>query len=79
MRAHDMFQRILADFAAIAVASFDLPASNAFESLRASKIRVATMDLRIAAIALPNDWTLLSRNSVDFGRVPNLHVEDWTL
>ena len=79
VRAYDMFQRILADFAAVAVAPFDLRASSAFESLRASKVRVATMDLRIAAIALANDWTLLSRNSVDFGRVPNLRVENWTL
>jgi tRNA(fMet)-specific endonuclease VapC len=78
VRAYDMFHRILADFAAVTVAPFDLPASSTFESLRASKIRVATMDLRIAAIALANDWTLLSRNSVDFGRVPDLRVEDWT-
>jgi len=61
----------------IAVAAFDLPASSAFESLRASKIRVATIDLRIVAIALADDRTLLSRNSVDLGRVPNLHVEGW--
>ncbi|MFV1964473.1 MAG: type II toxin-antitoxin system VapC family toxin [Pirellulaceae bacterium] len=79
VRAYDMFQRILADFAAMAVAAFDLPASSTFESLRASQIRIGTMDLRIAAIALANDWTLLSRNSVDFCRVPSLRVEDWTL
>ena len=79
VRAYDMFERILADFAAMAVAAFDLHASRTFESLRVSKIRIATMDLRIAAIALSNDWTLLSRNSVDFDRVPNLRVEDWTL
>ena len=79
VRAYEMFQRMLSDFAAMAVAPFDVSASHLFESLRASKIRIATMDLRIASIALANDWTLLSRNSVDFTRVPNLRVQDWTL
>ena len=37
------------------------------------------MDLRIGAIALANDMTVLTRNLIDFGRVPNLTVEDWTV
>jgi tRNA(fMet)-specific endonuclease VapC len=37
------------------------------------------MDLKIAAIALATDATLLSRNLTDFGKVPGLRVEDWTL
>jgi len=36
------------------------------------------MDLRIAATAMANDFTLLSRNLVDFRQVPGLRVEDWT-
>jgi tRNA(fMet)-specific endonuclease VapC len=79
VRAYSMFQQILEDFARMTVAPFDTPASITFQSLRSSKIRIGTMDLRIAAIALANGWTLLSRNSVDFDRVPNLRVEDWTL
>jgi hypothetical protein len=42
-------------------------------------IRIGTMDLRIAAIALANGMTVLKRNLVDFGREPNLSVEDWTV
>ncbi len=37
------------------------------------------MDLRIAAIALTKSMTVLTRNAVDFQKVPNLLVEDWTL
>jgi tRNA(fMet)-specific endonuclease VapC len=36
------------------------------------------MDLKIAAIALTRDATLLSRNLADFTRIPKLRVEDWT-
>jgi tRNA(fMet)-specific endonuclease VapC len=79
VRAYDMFQQVLAEFATASVAAFDATASAYFDSLRASKIRIGTMDLRIAAIALANDWTLLTRNSVDFSRVPNLRIEDWTI
>ena len=36
------------------------------------------MDLRIAATALSHTLTVLTRNLVDFEKVPNLVVEDWT-
>jgi predicted nucleic acid-binding protein len=35
--------------------------------------------LKITAIALAHNATLLSRNLVDFGKIPALRVEDWTL
>ncbi len=50
-----------------------------FDNLRAASLRVNTMDLRIAAIALSQDMTVLTRNTVDFERVPNLKFEDWTI
>jgi tRNA(fMet)-specific endonuclease VapC len=47
------------------------------QEFRAQKIRVATQDLKIAAVALANDALLLTANSVDFERVPNLLMENW--
>jgi len=37
------------------------------------------MDLKIAAIVLAQNATLLTRNLSDFRKVPRLKVEDWTL
>jgi tRNA(fMet)-specific endonuclease VapC len=45
--------------------------------ISATKPRIGTMDLRIAAIMLANDATLLSRNLRDFRRLPGLKVENW--
>ena len=52
-------------------------AAEEFATLRASRIRIATMDLKIACIALTNDALLLTRNTVDFERVPGLKFSDW--
>jgi tRNA(fMet)-specific endonuclease VapC len=40
-------------------------------------IRVGTHDLRIAAICVVHEDTLISRNRQDYTRVPGLHVEFW--
>ena len=48
------------------------------EVLRQERIRVGSQDLKIAAIALTTQATLLTRNRRDFARVPNLLFEDWT-
>jgi tRNA(fMet)-specific endonuclease VapC len=49
-----------------------------FRDLQQARVRIATTDLKIAAISLANQATLLTRNSRDFQLVPGLHVEDWT-
>jgi tRNA(fMet)-specific endonuclease VapC len=79
VRGYRMFDRILAAFAAAVVMSFDASASVAFEGLVAKRVRISTMDLRIASIALSQGLTLLTRNSIDFSKVPGLTVEDWTV
>lgn len=57
---------------------FGSAAADVFEELRQKRIRIGTMDLRIAAITIAKGMTLLSRNLVDFERIPSLAVEDWT-
>ena len=59
------------------IVPFDEPAARRFDELRAQKLRVGTMDLKIAAIALVHNALLLSANKRDFEQVPGLRVENW--
>ena len=59
------------------VLQWDAAAAEHFIALRKAKVRIGTMDLRIASIVLANNATLLSRNTADFAQVPELHCEDW--
>lgn len=65
-------------FITLTVVPFDAAAQAVFDQLKASKIRVGTMDLRIAATALSRNLVVATRNVRDFGQVPGLRVEDWT-
>jgi tRNA(fMet)-specific endonuclease VapC len=58
---------------------FDAASESQFQHLRASRVRVGTLDLKIAAVALTNRLTVLTRNRRDFGRVPGLVIEDWSV
>jgi tRNA(fMet)-specific endonuclease VapC len=68
----------LDSYCAIQVLEFDDRAAAEFQRLRQFRLRVGTMDLRIAAIVLANKATLVSRNIIDFRKIPDLKVEDWT-
>ena len=58
------------------VVAFSQPAADRFAALRKSGIRIGTMDLKIAAIALSNDAVLLSANLRDFEQVPGLRSRE---
>jgi tRNA(fMet)-specific endonuclease VapC len=56
---------------------FDDDCATRFEDLRRQKVRIGTMDLKIAATCLVHNSLLLSANVRDFEQVPDLRVEDW--
>ena len=58
------------------VLDFDEVAATEFQRLKQLRIRIGTMDLKIAAIALANQAILLTKNAIDFGKVPGLQIED---
>lgn len=59
------------------VIPFDDDAADRFEELRAARVRIGSMDLKIASIALVHNALLLSANLQDFQKVPGLRVENW--
>ena len=65
----------------VTILPFDLPAARAYAPLRArlerEGQRLDEPDLRIAAICLANDLTLVTGNVRHFERVPGLRVENW--
>ena len=79
IRGYGMLAQVLRDFTEAVVIPFDAAAVVVFEGLVAQRVRVGTMDLRIAAIALSREMVLVTRNASDFRKVPGLRIEDWTV
>ncbi len=79
MRGYNLLSEILNGFSTAPVLNLDSEAIATFDRLRVEKVRIATMDLRIASIALSKNLVLLTRNIRDFSKVPGLVTEDWTV
>jgi tRNA(fMet)-specific endonuclease VapC len=67
----------VAFLAHVKILTFTETAITRFEDLRAQKLGITTMDLRIAAVALEHGATLVTRNLRDFKRVRGLRIENW--
>lgn len=65
----------------LSVLPFDVPAARQYGALRAELERAGTpigdADMRIAAIALANEMTVVTANLRHFERVAGLVVENW--
>ena len=79
VRGYRRLEVVLNDFAQAQVLPFDDASAEVFDQLRRQRVRIGTMDLRIASIAISHNMIVLTRNLSDFGRVPGLQAEDWTL
>jgi tRNA(fMet)-specific endonuclease VapC len=76
--AYSKLRRHLDTYRTMNVLDFDDEAAAELQRLRRLKVRMGTMDLKIAAITVVRNATLLTRNLVDFRQVPGLKAEDWT-
>jgi tRNA(fMet)-specific endonuclease VapC len=79
IRGYDRLWRVHTNFTTMTVLPFDAVAAAVFDGLAAQRVRIGSMDLRLAAIAQSRGLTVLTRNLRDFGKVPGLHTADWTV
>ena len=75
--AYEKLQQRIDFYAAWTVLPWDAEAADLFLKFRRQGIRIGTMDLKIACIALAHDTILLTRNTRDFAQVPGLRFENW--
>jgi len=71
--------KLVGFYSQVLLVPFDVAAASEFIRLKAAGVRVATMDLRIASVALSRGLVLVTRNTRDFAKVPDLVTEDWTI
>jgi tRNA(fMet)-specific endonuclease VapC len=75
--AYRQLQKLLLFLGRFAILPFDERAADEFQRLRQRKIRIGSMDLKIACIARVHDALLLTANRRDFRQVPGLRFENW--
>lgn len=76
-RAYELFEETFRDFRRLHILSHTPQAEALYQRWRQQGIRIATHDLRIAALSVAHAARLISRNRRDFERVPGLMVEFW--
>ena len=77
--AYQRLQQHAINYCHITLLAFDTRSSEQFQQLRKQYPRLDTMDLKIAAIVLTHDATLLTCNQKDFSQIQELKIEDWSV
>ena len=75
--AYGRLQELLLESRNFKILPFTAEAEQLVDAWRASRIRIGTQDLRIAAICVAHNAKLVSRNKRDFELVPGLNLEVW--
>jgi tRNA(fMet)-specific endonuclease VapC len=64
-------------FAKLNIISLSADAADLFNGFRKSGIKIGSMDLKMACIAVANNALFLTANRRDFEKVPGLRFENW--
>lgn len=74
-----MLHKLVRYLALLQVLEYTPEAHAVFESFDAKIIRAGSQDCRIAAIAIANNFTVVTRNTRHFSVIPGVKIVDWTL
>ena len=77
-KAYQYFDDLFSALHRFQILSYTPEAKDIYQSLPAKIKRIGTQDCRIAAIALANNFTVISVNVNDFVSIGLTKVEDWT-
>ena len=75
--AYDFLLKTIEDVGSLRICPYTDAAQTLYQAFKASKIRVGSRDLRIAATAIAHAAKLVTRNARDFTLVPGLLLEVW--
>ena len=78
VQAYHWFHRTLIWLNNFSIMEYDLHAEKYFQSFQKQKIRTGNHDLKIAAVAVSRNATVVTRNIRDFERISFLQIEDWS-
>ena len=78
MPGYDRLHEMIEDYRDRTILDFDARAASEARRLVAEKVRIGTMDLKIASICLVHKARLICFNLADFRKVPGPVVEDWS-
>ena len=77
LSAYERLAQLFDALTKVQIVRFERSAADEFVRLRREGIRIGSMDLKIASIALVYDALVLTANLRDFSHVPGLRCEDW--
>jgi tRNA(fMet)-specific endonuclease VapC len=77
MKQYALLDQSIRLFIQFPVVPFDQAAETNFQQLRL--VRIGTQDRKIASIGLARQLIVVTANRRDFGRVPGLVLEDWSV
>ncbi len=79
VKAYALLRKTFNSLCQANILNFDEAGFDIYNELLKQKIRIGTQDLKIAAIALSLNSTVVTRNFKDFEKVPNLKIVNWSI
>ena len=74
-----LLQSLAHDLRSFQILPCDTDAEAKYRDIPAAVRQQHPQDSHIAAIALANDFTLITRNARHFSKIPDLRTEDWSV